>query len=129
MSNRIPCNWKNPSSQRGTPVINSTSSVDSNCTGCFLQVETPSNITVTMPDATTSHGACYGFVRVNDTTGSLTIDTVSSQTITIFDITNGSVSGTSISSPAGAAQLGGIVRVMSDGANWFGIQVAAGNWS
>jgi hypothetical protein len=127
MSNDVTCQLTKASAQKNIPIITSTQAVDSSWTGLWVLVSTAANTTLTMPDATTHLGCIYHFMRTSETTGSLTLATVSAQTINIYDVTNGSISDTSITSPAG--QPCAVIHLMSDGVNWNGTQVAAGNWS
>jgi len=95
--------------------------------GNIIFIETPSDITITLPSASMCKLSKFTFVRKSDVTGSVTIDTIDTATITIRDITNGlSDSVPSISSPAGFKAAN--VELISDGVDWIGTGLTCG-WS
>jgi len=84
-------------------------------------------IVITMPAVSEAKGQRFGFIRTENIGSTVTIQSQNSETISIVDYQNGSISGTSIVS-ATSQPIGSTIRLYSTGTEWIGCQLSNG-WS
>ncbi len=95
--------------------------------GCIITVQSATSMTITLPSASGNPFVGYIFIRTTDTTASVIIQTVDSETITVVDIDNGLLDAqTSITSGAGAAFKNSTVGLFSTGTEWVGQGLSKG---
>lgn len=95
--------------------------------GCCITVGANSPIVVTLPTVASAEGQLFNFIRTQDVSSTVTIQSQNSETLSIVDYVNGAISGTSINSN-NSQPIGSSIQLYSTGSEWVGCHLSNG-WS